>query len=48
LKRVKTERDHRYLSYWDTTSHIVEDVVLNEMLPSASRQQFTTGKDYEK
>jgi hypothetical protein len=33
LKRVKSERDHRYLSHWDTTSHIVEEVVLNEILP---------------
>lgn len=37
LKRVKAERDHRYLSYWDTTSHVVEESILNEMLPAHSR-----------
>lgn len=38
LRRVKEERDHRYLSSWDTTSQVVEEVVLNEMLPAQSRQ----------
>jgi hypothetical protein len=40
LKRVKAENDHRYLSYWDTTSHVVEEAILNEMLPRASRQKM--------
>jgi hypothetical protein len=38
LRRVKLENDHRFLTYWDTTSVVIEEAGLNEILPEKTEK----------